>query len=195
MALLFAVGVSLGMSKDKDGSAALSGLVAYLVVTTLLSTSTVAMLLGIDPSEANAAFAKIGNQFIGILSGLIAAAMYNRFSHVKLPDTLAFFSGKRLVPIVTSIVMMGVSGILFFVWPVIYSGLGGDANVLEIENCITRLRVEIKDMNLVNEAKIKEAKVPGIKVIGPTSIQVIVGPQVQFVADEIEKMRKSKNIG
>lgn len=429
MAILFAIGVALGMSKDKDGSSALSGLVAYLVVTTLLSTGSVAMLLGVDPSEVNAAFGKIGNQFIGILSGLVAAAMYNRFSHVKLPDAFAFFSGKRLVPIVTSVAMILVSAILFFVWPVIYSGLvafgkgiselgavgagiygffnrllipvglhhalnsvfwfdvagindignfwastgtkgitgmyqagffpvmmfgllgaglamyqtakpekkkqvaslmlaagfasfftgvteplefsfmfvapalyllhavltgisltisalfhwtagfgfsagfvdfflslrmplanqpfmliiqglifgaiyyvtfkffivkfnlttpgreddeeieveggaavlsgrerlsfmattiyeglGGNANVLSIDNCITRLRVEVKDMKLVNEAKIKEAQVPGVKIIGPTSIQVIVGPQVQFVADEIEKMRKVKNV-
>jgi PTS system N-acetylglucosamine-specific IIC component len=83
---------------------------------------------------------------------------------------------------------------LSFMATTIYEGLGGNANVLSIDNCITRLRVEVKDMKLVNEAKIKEAQVPGVKIIGPTSIQVIVGPQVQFVADEIEKMRKVKNV-
>lgn len=123
MSILFAVGVALGMSKDKDGSAALSGLVAYLVITTLLGTNTVAMLQGVDPAEVNAAFGKIGNQFIGIISGLIAAAMYNRFSEVQLPDALAFFSGKRLVPIMTSVAMIVASAILFFVWPVVYTGL------------------------------------------------------------------------
>ena len=111
------------MAKEKDGSAALSGLVGYLVVTTLLSTNTVALLRGIDPTEVNAAFGKIHNQFIGILSGLVAASMYNRFSHVILPDALAFFSGKRLVPIMTSAAMIVVSGVLFFVWPVVYTGL------------------------------------------------------------------------
>lgn len=123
MAILFAVGVALGMAKERDGSAGLSGLVAYLVITTLLSTNTVAMLKGIDPAEVNAAFGKIQNQFIGIISGLIAASMYNRFSEVKLPDALAFFSGKRLVPIVTSGVMLIVSGIFYFIWPVVYTGL------------------------------------------------------------------------
>lgn len=123
MSILFAVGVALGMSKDKDGSAALSGLVAYLVITTLLGTSTVAMLQGVDPAEVNAAFGKIGNQFIGIISGLVAASMYNRFSEVQLPDALAFFSGKRLVPIMTSVAMIVASAILFFVWPVVYTGL------------------------------------------------------------------------
>lgn len=123
MSILFAVGVALGMSKGKDGSAALSGLVAYLVVTTLLATESVAMLQGIDVESVNPAFEKIENQFVGILSGLIAAAMYNRFSKVELPDALAFFSGKRLVPILTAVIMLLVSLILFFVWPLIYSWL------------------------------------------------------------------------
>ncbi|MEE3952127.1 N-acetylglucosamine-specific PTS transporter subunit IIBC [Peribacillus frigoritolerans] len=123
MAILFAVGVALGMSKGKDGAAALSGLVAYLVVTTLLSTDTVAMLQGIDAKDVNPAFEKIENAFVGILSGLIAAAMFNRFSKVELPDAFAFFSGKRLVPILTAVAMLLVSLILFFVWPLIYSWL------------------------------------------------------------------------
>lgn len=123
MAILFAVGVALGMSKEKDGSAALSGLVGYLVITTLLSTDTVAMLKGIDPGQVNAAFGHIENQFIGILSGLVAASMYNRFSQTKLPDALAFFSGKRSVPIVTSVAMMLASIVLYFIWPVVYTGL------------------------------------------------------------------------
>lgn len=120
---LFAVGVALGMAKEKDGSAALSGLVAYLVVTTLLSTDSVAMLQGIDVKNVDPAFGKIGNAFVGILSGIVASMMYNRFSHVKLPDALAFFSGKRLVPIMTSVSMLVVSVVLFFVWPVIFTGL------------------------------------------------------------------------
>jgi N-acetylglucosamine PTS system EIICBA or EIICB component len=123
MAILFAVGVALGMSKDKDGSAALSGLVAYLVVTTVLSTNSVAMLQGIPVEEVNAAFGKIGNQFIGILSGIVASIMYNRFSHVKLPDALSFFSGKRLVPIMTAVTMLAASLVLLFVWPAVFSGL------------------------------------------------------------------------
>ncbi|CDQ38090.1 EIICBA-Glc [Virgibacillus salexigens] len=123
ISILFAIGVALGMSKDKDGSAALSGLVGYLVVTTLLSTDTVALLQGIEAENVNAAFGSIENAFIGMLSGIIASMMYNRFSHVKLPDALAFFSGKRLVPIMTAFSMMIISGVLFFVWPVIYSGL------------------------------------------------------------------------
>lgn len=121
--ILFAVGVALGMAKDKDGSSALSGLVAYLVVTTLLSTGSVSLLQGIDPADVDPAFIKIENAFVGILSGVVASMMYNRFSHVKLPDALAFFSGKRLVPIMTALSMIVVSAVLFFIWPVIYSWL------------------------------------------------------------------------
>ncbi|MCM3766790.1 N-acetylglucosamine-specific PTS transporter subunit IIBC [Neobacillus niacini] len=119
--ILFAVGVGLGMSKQKDGSAALSGLVAYLVVTTLLKTDSVAMLQGIDAAKVDPAFAKIGNAFVGIISGIVASMMYNRFSHVKLPDAFAFFSGKRLVPIMTAVSMLVVSLALLFIWPPIYS--------------------------------------------------------------------------
>ncbi|MFY1006724.1 PTS transporter subunit EIIC, partial [Pasteurella multocida] len=108
MAILFAVGVAFGMSKDKHGSAALSGLVGFLVVTTLLSPGAVAQLQGIAADQVPAAFGKINNQFIGILVGVISAELYNRFHQVELPPALAFFSGKRLVPIVTSVVMIVV---------------------------------------------------------------------------------------
>ena len=72
----------------------------------------------------------------------------------------------------------------------IYDGLGGDANVNSIDFCASRLRVEVKDMTVVDQKKIKDTGVPGINVVGPQSIQVIVGTNVQFVADEIEKIRK-----
>ncbi|WP_455660386.1 N-acetylglucosamine-specific PTS transporter subunit IIBC [Pradoshia sp.] len=121
--ILFAVGVALGMSKERDGSAALSGLIAYLVATTLLASDSVAMLQGVDAESVNAAFGRIENAFVGILCGLVAASMYNRFSHVRLPDALAFFSGKRLVPIMTSLVMLILSLALLLIWPPVYSAL------------------------------------------------------------------------
>jgi N-acetylglucosamine PTS system EIICBA or EIICB component len=72
----------------------------------------------------------------------------------------------------------------------IYDGLGGGANVTSIDNCVTRLRVEVKDMKAVDQKKIKSTGVPGINVVGPQSIQVIVGTNVQFVADEMAKLHK-----
>ena len=112
MGLLFAVGVAFGLSKDKHGSAALSGLVGYYVVTTLLSPGSVAQLQHIDVSEVPAAF--------GILIGVISAELYNRFYQVELPKALSFFSGKRLVPIVVSFVMMFISFVLLYIWPYIF---------------------------------------------------------------------------
>lgn len=123
MAILFAIGVSLGMSKDRDGAAALAGLVAFLVVTTVLSTGAVSQLMRIAPEEVNPAFGKINNQFIGIICGIVAATVYNYFHETQLPEFLAFFSGKRLVPILTAAFMLVVSGALFFVWPPIYTAL------------------------------------------------------------------------
>ena len=121
--VLFAVGVAVGMAKERDGAAALAGLVGYLVLTTILSTDNVAMLQGSEPDSVNAAFGNIDNVFVGIISGLIAAAMYNRFSKTTLPDALAFFSGRRLVPIMTAATMLVISLVLLFVWPYAYGGL------------------------------------------------------------------------
>ena len=123
MPILFAVGVALGMSKDTNGSAALSGLVGYLVVTNLLSPDSVAMLQQIDVEAVDAAFGNIQNQFIGILVGVIAAAIYNKFSQTRLPQALAFFSGRRLPPILTAVTMLVLSIILMFVWPPVYNAL------------------------------------------------------------------------
>lgn len=123
MPILFAIGVAFGMSNDRNGAAALAGIVAFLVVTTLLSPNTVAMLQSIELDKVPAGFSKINNQFIGILCGLIAGGLYNKFWDVELPKFLAFFSGRRFVPIITSGVMLIVSLILMFVWPVIYNGL------------------------------------------------------------------------
>ncbi len=123
MGILFAVGVALGMSRDRDGAAAISGLVAWQIVTTLLSPGSVSMLQSIAIEDVDPSFGKIQTQFIGILCGLIAGALYNKFHKVTLPQALAFFSGKRLVPIVTSFVMMAVSVVLLFVWPPVYNAL------------------------------------------------------------------------
>lgn len=123
MPILFAIGVAFGISNDKNGAAALAGIVGFLVVTTLLSPNTVAMIQSKELSEVPAGFSKINNQFIGILCGLIAGSLYNKFWNVELPKFLAFFSGRRFVPIITSAVMLFVSLILMFIWPIVYNGL------------------------------------------------------------------------
>ena len=125
MAILFAVGVGVGMTLDNDGTGGLAGLVSWLTITTLLNQGNVQMYLGALGSDATAdvAFSKIQTQFIGILCGIIGAACYNKFHKVKLPDFLGFFSGKRSVAIVTAVVSCIASFILLFVWPFIFGGL------------------------------------------------------------------------
>lgn len=123
MAVLFAIGVAYGMSKDKDGAAALTGFVGFLVLTTLCSPAAVSMIQKIPVADVPAAFGKINNQFVGILVGIISAELYNRFSHVELPKALSFFSGRRLVPILTSFLMIVVAFIMMYVWPLIFNGL------------------------------------------------------------------------
>ena len=129
--LLFAIGVSFGMASKSDGTAALAGLVSYLVIARLLSPETVAGLTGAaDVAAVNPAFGNIENAFIGILSGLIGALCYDRFKDVQLPTALSFFSGKRSVAIVTAGVSLVVALVLFFLWPLVYSGLVGFGELL-----------------------------------------------------------------
>ncbi|MGL4207201.1 MAG: N-acetylglucosamine-specific PTS transporter subunit IIBC [Aeromonadaceae bacterium] len=123
MSVLFAVGVAYGLSKDKDGAAALAGFVGFLVLTTLCSPEAVSQIMGMAQAEVPAAFGKIKNQFVGILTGIIAAELYNRFSEVELHKALAFFSGRRLVPILTSFAMIPLAFVLMYLWPVIFGGL------------------------------------------------------------------------
>ena len=123
MSVLFAIGVAYGMSKDKDGAAALTGFVGFLVLTTLCSPAAVSMIQKIPLDQVPAAFGKIQNQFVGILVGIISAEVYNRFSGVELPKALSFFSGRRLVPILISLLMILVAFILMYIWPVIFNGL------------------------------------------------------------------------
>ena len=125
IALLFAVGVGVGMAKDRDGTAGLAALVSWLMIITLLNADFLAKVLpSVVSNEVTAqAFTKIENPFIGILSGLIGALCYNRFRNTRLPEWLAFFSGKRSSVIVAGFASLLVSGVLLLVWPVLYGAL------------------------------------------------------------------------
>ena len=125
MAILFVIGVGVGMADDNDGTAALAALASWLMITNLLSTGVVTTLMPAiaDSATKTLAFNKIANPFIGILAGIIGATCYNKFKGTKLPDWLAFFSGKRCVAIVSGVVSIVVSAILFFVWPVLFGAL------------------------------------------------------------------------
>jgi len=124
MAVLFVVGVGFGMSEDNDGIGALAALASWLMMTTLLSTGTVGTIMTLEEGTSKfIAFSKIANPFIGILAGIIGSACYNKFKGTKLPDFLAFFSGKRCVAIVAGVVSIVASVVLLFVWPLIFGAL------------------------------------------------------------------------
>lgn len=122
MALLFVIGVGVGMADDHDGTAGLAALASWLMITNLLSTGVVTTLMPAiaDNQDKMIAFGKIANPFIGILAGIIGATCYNKFKSTKLPDWLSFFSGKRCVAIIAGVVSIIVSAILLFVWPLIF---------------------------------------------------------------------------
>jgi PTS system N-acetylglucosamine-specific IIC component len=104
MALIFAIGIAFGLAKGNHGAAALAGAIGYLV--------TKNVYLVIDPAI------KMGI-FDGIIMGIVAGSLYNKFEDIKLPDYLGFFSGKRFIPIITSIASIFIGLLLGFVWPFI----------------------------------------------------------------------------
>ncbi len=123
LALLFAIGIAIGMASKSDGTSALAGLVSWLTVTTLLDPETVADLTGAVVDDVNPAFSQVENVFVGIICGLIGAWSYDHFKDTKLPDALSFFSGRRSVAIVTAGISLVTSIVLFFIWPFVYTGL------------------------------------------------------------------------
>lgn len=132
---IFAIAIAFGLAKDSNGAAALSGFLAFATFMKLLGPEAVAGYRGIEDPTALTGDEALewasegwnavggGNVLFGILAGVMAAWVYNRFHGTKLPDFLAFFSGRRLVPILTAVIAMVISGILYFVWPFIYNAL------------------------------------------------------------------------
>ncbi len=125
MALLFVIGVGVGMADDHDGTAGLASLAAWLMITNLLAVGNVTTMFPSIAEDVNKtlAFSAIANPFIGILSGIIGALCYNRFKSTKLPDWMSFFSGKRCVAIISGVVSIIVAAVLLLVWPVVYGAL------------------------------------------------------------------------
>lgn len=125
MAILFVIGVGVGMSEDNDGTGGLAALASWLMMTTLLNTGFVTTIMPsiADNADKVLAFDKIANPFIGIIAGIVGATCYNKFKNTKLPDWLSFFSGKRCVAIIAGVVSIILSAVLLFVWPIIFGAL------------------------------------------------------------------------
>ena len=125
IAILFAIGIGVGMSDDNDGTGGLAALASWLMITNLLATANVTVIM---PSIANnpdatLAFDKIANPFIGIIAGIIGSMCYNKFKGTQLPNWLSFFSGKRCVAIVAGVTSIIASVVLLFVWPIVFGAL------------------------------------------------------------------------
>ena len=128
LALLFAMGVAIGMARKEKEVAALSGAVAYIIMNTAIQ-AMINAAGGVDAMPANSTTTMLGittlqmGVFGGIVVGLGVAALHNRFYKIELPQVLAFFGGTRFVPIVSSIVYLVVGIAMFYIWPVVQSGI------------------------------------------------------------------------
>lgn len=128
LALLFAMGVAIGMAKKEKEVAALSGAISYLVMNTAISAMITARG-GVEAMAANTTTTTLGittlqmGVFGGILVGLGVAALHNRFYKIQLPQVLSFFGGTRFVPIVCTVVFVAAGIVMFYVWPVVQAGI------------------------------------------------------------------------
>lgn len=135
LALLFAMGVAIGMAKKEKEVAALSGAIGYLVMNTAISAMITARG-GVDAMAANTTTTMLGittlqmGVFGGILVGLGVAALHNRFYKIQLPQVLSFFGGTRFVPIVCTVVFLVVGIAMFYVWPVVQTGIAALGNLV-----------------------------------------------------------------
>src|SRR4051812_2587714 len=115
--LLFAGGGAGGLAKETHGAAGLAGAVGFFV-----TTKAAVAVAAVPPDKVAELVSRISIP-VGILSGLIAGAMYNRYKDIKLPDYLAFFGGRRFVPIVTGFCCLGLALVFGYGWPYLTAGL------------------------------------------------------------------------
>lgn len=106
LALIFAIGVAVGFAKENNGTAGLAGAIGFLVMTAVLKSHNDKINMGV---------------LSGIISGLVAGSLYNRYKDIRLPPYLAFFGGKRFVPIVTGLSSLVLGVVFGYIWPPIQS--------------------------------------------------------------------------
>ena len=135
LALLFAMGVAIGMAKKEKEVAALSGAIAYLVMNTAIS-AMINAAGGVEVMAANSTTSTLGittlqmGVFGGIIVGLGVAALHNKFYKIQLPQVLSFFGGTRFVPIVCTAVYLVVGIAMFYIWPVVQQGIAMLGNLV-----------------------------------------------------------------
>lgn len=122
LGLIFAVGIAIGWAKKADGSTALAAVIGYLVLTGVFDALSPVVLEGETAPDGSQLMINYG-VLAGIVTGLLAAILWQRFYRKTLPDYLGFFSGRRLVPIITAVVMMLVGVLMAVIYPVFNNGL------------------------------------------------------------------------
>ena len=126
--IIFAMGVAIGMAKKEKEVAALSAAIAFFIMHAsigaliTISGGTEELLSGAATSVCGITSLQMG-VFGGILVGLGVAALHNKFHKIQLPQVLSFFGGSRFVPIISGVVYVGVGILMFFVWPIIQTGI------------------------------------------------------------------------
>ena len=118
--IIFAIGTAIGLSEN-DGVASVAAVVGYVVM--LGTMGVMAQQLGVEPSVIMGVDAIDTGVFGGILAGLLASLMFNRYYKIQLPEYLGFFAGKRFVPIITALCAVVLGIILSFIWPPIQEGI------------------------------------------------------------------------
>ncbi len=135
LALLFAMGVAIGMAKQEKAVAALAGTVAFLVMHVTIS-AMIENAGGVEAMLENSTAQVLGittlqmGVFGGIIVGLGVAALHNRFYKIQLPQVIAFFGGTRFVPIISAVTFLLVGIIMFYVWPIIQTGIAALGNLV-----------------------------------------------------------------
>ncbi|WP_341632158.1 N-acetylglucosamine-specific PTS transporter subunit IIBC [Sphingomonas agri] len=135
LGLLFAIGIAVGLAKDNNGAAGLAGAVCFLIATrgaqTLLTVPpdvVAGLSKDLAPVASDAWGAKaIGKLSVplGIISGLVAGGAYNRYATIKLPDYLAFFGGRRFVPILAGVAGLGIAALVGSAYATLTAGMDG----------------------------------------------------------------------
>ncbi|CAA7602244.1 protein-Npi-phosphohistidine-sugar phosphotransferase [Acididesulfobacillus acetoxydans] len=115
LALIFAIGIAIGLAEDNNGVAGLAATVGYFVLTKVAVTFNKTIDMGV---------------LAGILVGILSGYLYNRFKATKLPDFLGFFGGKRFVPILTSLTTLILGVIMGYVWPLVQNGINAVGNTI-----------------------------------------------------------------
>lgn len=133
--IIFAMGVAIGMAKKEKEVAALAAAISFFImhasISAMISLNGGAdkMLSGATTDVCGITSLQMG-VFGGILVGLGVAALHNKYYKIQLPQVLSFFGGTRFVPIISALVYTGVGIVMFFVWPVIQSGIYAVGNLV-----------------------------------------------------------------